>query len=115
MDIEIVEQKHNPLLGRREVRFRVSHQGEKTPTRDAIREKLAAQLNSKKGNVVIDAMNSAFGRSSTRGYARIYDTQEVLAKNEPHYLLKRNKLEELKPKKEKKEAAPAAKAAPKKR
>jgi small subunit ribosomal protein S24e len=117
MDIEIIEQKQNPLLSRREVRFQVHHTGEKTPTRDSIREKLAAALNSKKGNIVVDAMNSAFGRSSTRGYARIYDTQEVLAKNEPHYLLKRNKLEELKPKKVKKEAAPAAaaKGTPKKR
>ena len=115
MDIEIIEQKQNPLLSRREVRFSVHHQGEKTPTRDSIREKLAAQLNSKKGNVVVDSMASAFGKSATRGYARIYDSQEALAKNEPHYLLKRNKLEELRPKKEKKEAAPAAKAAPKKR
>lgn len=115
MDIEIVEQKQNPLLGRREVRFRVQHMGEKTPTRDAIREKLAAQLNSKKGNVVVDSMNSAFGRSTTQGYARVYDAQEGIAKNEPFHLLKRNKLEELRPKKVKKEAAPAAKAAPKKK
>lgn len=117
MDIEIVEKKHNPLLSRWEVRFQVQHQGEKTPTRDAIREKLAAQLNGKKGNVVVDSMSSAFGRSSTRGYARVYDDQKALAANEPHYLLKRNKLEELKPKRAKKEEAPAAaaKAAPKKK
>lgn len=109
MDIEIKDQKHNPLLSRREVRFTVHHQGEKTPTRDAIREKLAAQLNSKKSLVVVDNMASAFGRSSTNGYARIYDATEGIAKNEPFYLLKRNKLEEVRPKKEKKEAAPAAK------
>lgn len=109
MDIEITEKKHNPLLSRWEVRFLVHHTGEKTPTRDTMREKIAGSLNSKKGNVVVDSMASAFGRSSTRGYARVYDTQEHLAKNEPHYLLKRNKLEELKPKKAKKEAAPAAK------
>jgi ribosomal protein S24E len=115
MDIEIKEQKHNPLLARREVRFAVHHQGEKTPTRDAIREKLAAQLNSKKGLVVVDSMNSAFGRSATTGYARVYDATEGIAKNEPYYLLKRNKLEEVRPKKVKKEAAPAAKAAPKKK
>lgn len=115
MDIEIIEQKKNPLLARTEVRFQLHHMGEKTPTRDAVREKLAAQLNSKKGNVVVDSMASAFGKSSTRGYARIYDQQEALAKNEPHYILKRNKLEELKPKKEKKVEAPAAKGAPKKK
>jgi small subunit ribosomal protein S24e len=109
MDIEIIEQKKNPLLARTEVRFALHHMGEKTPTRDAVREKLAAQLNSKKGLVVVDSMHSAFGRSSTRGYARVYDAQEAIAKNEPHFLLKRNKLEDLKPKKAKKEAAPAAK------
>jgi small subunit ribosomal protein S24e len=116
MDIEIAEKKHNPLLARDEVRFLVQHPNEKTPTRDSIREKLAAQLNAKKGNIVVDSMNSVFGKGTTRGYARIYADQAVLAKNEPHYLLKRNKLEELKPKKEKKaaEAAPAKKAAAKK-
>ena len=106
MDIEIKEQKHNPLLSRREVRFVVHHTNEKTPSRDAIREKLAAQLNSKKSLVVVDSMASAFGKGMTNGYARLYDAPEAIGKNEPHYLLKRNKLEELKPKK--KEAAPAA-------
>lgn len=115
MDIEIVEKKQNPLLSRWEVRFQVQHQGEKTPTRDSMREKIAATVGGKKGNVVIDSMASAFGRGATRGYARVYDTPEALAKNEPHYILKRNKLEELKPKKVKKEAPVAAKAAPKKR
>mgnify|MGYP003301118203 CR=1 FL=1 len=116
MDIEISEKKQNPLLGRWEVRFVVQHPNEKTPTRDSIREKLASQLNGKKGNVVVDSMNSVFGKGMTKGYARVYDAPEMLAKNEPHYILKRNKLEELKPKKVKKEAAPAAaKAAPKAR
>jgi len=117
MDIEIVEKKQNPLLGRWEVRFVVHHTNEKTPTRDQIREKLAGNLNSKKGLVVVDSMNSAFGRASTRGYARIYDTPETLGKTEPAHLLKRNKLEELKPKKKERTEAPAAakKAAPKKR
>lgn len=115
MDIEISEKKQNPLLGRTEVRFVVHHTNEKTPSRDQIREKLAGQMNSKKGLIVVDSMASAFGRSQTRGYARVYDTPEAIGKNEPLYLLKRNKLEELKPKKKERTAAPAAKAAPKKR
>ena len=117
MDIEISEKKQNPLLARWEVRFVVQHPNEKTPSRDQIREKLAGQLNAKKANVVVHNMNSVFGKGTTKGYARVYDAPEQLAKNEPHYLLKRNKLEELKPKKEKKEAAPAAAkgAAPKKK
>jgi small subunit ribosomal protein S24e len=110
MDIEITEKKQNPLLSRWEVRFVVHHTNEKTPTRDQIREKLAGNLNSKKGLVVVDHMNSAFGRSLTKGYARVYESPEVLGNTEPAHLLKRNKLEELKPKKkERTEAAPAAK------
>lgn len=109
MDIEISEKKQNPLLSRWEVRFVVHHPNEKTPNRDTIREKLAGSLNSKKSLVVVDSMASAFGKGLTKGYARVYDTPEAIGKNEPLYLLKRNKLEELKPKKkERTEAAPAA-------
>lgn len=117
MDIEIKDKKQNPLLSRWEVRFVLHHPNEKTPTRDAIREKLAGQLGSKKSLVVVDNMTSAFGKAQTSGYARVYDTPEAIGKNEPLYLLKRNKLEELKPKKKENTAAaaPAAKAAPKKR
>ena len=118
MDIEISDKKHNPLLSRWEVRFVVHHQGEKTPSRDQIREKLAGQLNSKKGLIVVDSMASAYGKGSTKGYVRVYDTPEVLGNTEPIHLLKRNKLEELKPKKKERTEAPAAdkkKAAPKAR
>ena len=118
MDIEISEKKQNPLLSRVEVRFVVHHTNEKTPTRDQIREKLAGQLNSKKGLIVVDSMASAFGKSLTKGYARVYDNPEVLGKTEPDHLLKRNKLEDLKPKRKERTAAPAAaakKGAPKKR
>lgn len=116
MDIEIIERKQNPLLSRTEVRFVVHHTNEKTPSRDQIREKLAGQVNGKKGLIVVDNMASAFGKSMTRGYARVYESPEVLGATEPTYLLKRNKLEDLKPKKKERTEAPAAKkAAPKKR
>jgi small subunit ribosomal protein S24e len=117
MDIEIIEKKQNPLLSRTEVRFVVHHANEKTPTRDQIREKLAGQINGKKGLIVVDSMASAFGKGQTRGYARMYDNPEVLGKTEPAHLLKRNKLEDLKPKRKERAEAPAAakKAAPKKR
>lgn len=108
MDIEIKEQKQNPLLSRTEVRFVAHHQGEQTPTRDQIREKVAGLVNSKKGLVVVDHMNSVFGKGQTHGYARAYDNPEVLGKTEPAHLLKRNKLEDLKPKK-KTPQAPAGK------
>lgn len=104
MDINIVEQKKNPLLSRVEVRFTVSHLNAQTPSRDQIREQLAAKLGSKKGLVVVDSMNSVFGKSETKGYARLYETPEAIGQNEPDHLLKRNKLEDTKPKKKAPEA-----------
>ena len=109
MDIEIQEKKQNPLLARTEVRFVAHHQGEQTPTRDAIREKVAALVNSKKSLTVVDHMNSVFGKGQTHGYARVYENPETLGKVEPIHLLKRNKLEDLKPKKKVPQAAPAGK------
>ena len=113
MDIEISEKKANALLGRTEVKFRISHLGEATPTRENVREKLAGLLGAKKGLIVVDEMHSSFGKGETRGYARVYENQETIGKSEPLHLLKRNKLEELAPK-ERKTSAPAAKAGGKK-
>ncbi len=116
MEIEIVQRKENALLGRQEVKFRITHLAEATPTRDAVREKLAGLTGAKKGLIVVDEMHSTFGKGETEGYARVYATIDALSKSEPLFLLKRNKLEEHAPKK-RKESAPAAgaKAAPKKR
>ena len=107
MDIEISEQKQNPLLDRTEVRFVAHHANEKTPSRDQIREKLAVQLGSKKSLVVVDSMNSVFGKGATRGYARVYATPDAIGKHEPDYILKRNKLEGLKTKEGAGEEKPA--------
>lgn len=97
MDIEIQNKKDNPLLERTEVRFLAHHANAQTPSRDQMREKLAAELGSKKSLVVVDNMVSEFGRQVTRGYARVYASPEAIARHERSYLLKRNKLEDLKP------------------
>ncbi|HWG90375.1 MAG TPA: 30S ribosomal protein S24e [Candidatus Thermoplasmatota archaeon] len=116
MEIEIVSRKDNPLLGRTEVEFKVLHDKEATPKRDAVREKLAANLNSKKGLVVVDMMTSVFGRAVTKGYAKVYAAEEKLISLERHHVMKRNNLEDKIPKARKAKGGNApAKAAPKKR
>ncbi|HVL49593.1 MAG TPA: 30S ribosomal protein S24e [Candidatus Thermoplasmatota archaeon] len=118
MDIEIVGKKENALIGRTEVQFRILHTGAQTPKREDVRDKLAAILNAKKQNIVVDNMESTFGHGETTGYAKVYPSVEALSKVEPLHLLKRNKLEEHAPKKRKEsQPAPAAKkaAAPRKK
>lgn len=113
MEIEIVSKKDNPLLGRVEVEFKVAHDKEQTPKREAVREKLAAQLNSKKSLIVVDEMGSVFGRAVTKGYAKIYENNEKLSKLERAYTLKRNNLADQIPKARKPRGTGAATAAKK--
>lgn len=96
MELKILEKRNNPLLHRVEVRFEVIHPKEKTPTRDDIRNMLAANLNADKKRVILDSMYTKFGTPRTTGYAKIYETVEHAMRIEPEYILLRNKLIEKK-------------------
>lgn len=89
MDIKVLEQKNNPLLQRREVRFSVSH-NLGTPSRDEIKASIAAHLNSKPELVIIERMRSQFGKRETHGYAKIYETAERLKSVETAHIIQRN-------------------------
>lgn len=112
-DIEIILKRENVLLKRTEVTFRLTHPKEKTPQRDAIRDKIAAHVGGKKEGIIIDNVRSRFGAAVSVGYAKIYESADAAKKMEPQFLLKRHGLAEEK----KKAAAPAesAKKAPEKR
>ena len=111
-DLEIIDKRDNVLLKRTEVHFRLVHKKEKTPQREAIRDKIAAQVGGKKEGVIIEHMRSRYGTAQTIGYAKIYESADAAKKTEPPYLLVRHGLAE---KKAKTAAAPAAKAPEKKK
>ena len=92
MNINIVEKKENPLLERLEVSFEIEHPGEKTPTRDSVKAKLVDLLKANKESVVVDNMNSDFGRMRTSGYAKVYNTPEAAQRIEREHILARNRL-----------------------
>lgn len=106
MEIEIVSKRENELLDRTEVKFKALHPKEGTPQREAVREKLAAMLKAPKDRVVVDAMESEFGKMETVGYAKVYKTKEAALKYEREHVLVRNKLKERV--KAEKKAAPGA-------
>ncbi len=111
MEIEIVDKVENEVLDRTEVTFKAVHPKEGTPQREAVREKLSALLKAPKERVIVDSMNSEFGKMETMGYAKVYKTKEAAMKFEREHVLVRNKLKE-KAKVEKKAAAPKPAAAP---
>jgi ribosomal protein S24E len=102
MEIEIISKKENPLVGRLEVNFKVSHPKEITPDRKHIREEIASLLKIKKDRIVIDNMKPEFGKPETIGYAKIYKNKDDALQMETNAVLKRNALLEEK-KEEKKE------------
>ena len=89
MDIQVIDEKNNPILNRREIVFKVIHD-ESTPTRKSVVEKLAATQNSKVGLVYVDSLKTEFGKRETIGYAKIYETAERAKQVERSHIVERN-------------------------
>ncbi len=93
MEIEILEDRKNPLLHRREVRFKVIHEGA-TPSRAEVREKLIALLSADKNAFVVEKIESSFGSRVSEGFAKVYDSKEAMLNIEAEHLLRKNFSEE---------------------
>jgi small subunit ribosomal protein S24e len=89
LDIQVIEEKTNPMLNRREVVFKVIHD-ESTPSRKSVVERLAATLNSKPGLVFVDGLRTEFGKRETFGYAKIYESAERAKQVERPHIMERN-------------------------
>jgi small subunit ribosomal protein S24e len=89
LDIQIIEEKNNPLLNRREVVFKVTHDAA-TPSRKNIVDRIAATMNSKEGLVIVDNLKTEFGKRETIGYAKIYETEERAKQVERPHITERN-------------------------
>jgi len=96
MELKILERRENPLLHRVEIKFEIVHPKDKTPTREDVRNLLAANLNAEKKRVILDRMHTTFGEPRTQGVAKIYESVDHAMKIEPEYVLLRNKLIEKK-------------------
>jgi small subunit ribosomal protein S24e len=101
MKMEITEKRSNPLQKRTEVYFTIDHTGECTPGRNAVAEEVAKQMKSKRECVVVNNVDSIYGKGISNGYAKVYDNKAAALEFDKEYLLKRNGIEAEKP------AAPA--------
>lgn len=91
MEVKIVSEKKNPLLKRREVRFRIEHgQLGKTPQRLDVRKAIAAELKIGEDVVFVKKMQTKTGTRTAVGVANVYETAEQARFIEPEYIIKRN-------------------------
>ncbi|MGC9444470.1 MAG: 30S ribosomal protein S24e [Candidatus Methanospirareceae archaeon] len=89
MEIEIVEKKDNQLLKRKEIFFKLKHEGA-SPSRAEARSTLIKALTCSSHLLVIDRMNTEYGKRETVGYAKLYENEERLNEIERKHILTRN-------------------------
>ena len=114
MELTITQRRENPLLERTEVYFTIAHEGSGTPQRSEIRKAVAGALGGQSGIVILDWARAEFGRTATRGYAKVYKAKERAMELETSPILIRNGLREAVRKAEAPAAAPPPPSPPKK-
>ena len=90
MEINVNEKIENPLLNRTEIQFDCTYQGEATPTVLDVKNRLVATLNVDKNLLVVHNLKPSYGEGKAIGYAKLYDTEENLAKIERDHVLEKN-------------------------
>ena len=87
MELQIIKDKTNPLLKRREVSLKIQNKG--TPSRTEVKNKLAALANSKPELIVVEHLDTTFGNQEVLGAASIYETEERLKQLAHQHLVAR--------------------------
>ena len=90
LNIEILEEKKNPLIDRTELSFRIENFGMSTPNRVEIKKKIAAMQGSNEKLTIIKNLKTHFGASHTIGKAYIYENSTDLIYFEPFHIQVRN-------------------------
>ncbi len=90
LNIEITEEKKNPLVDRLELTFRVDHFGAGTPNRLEVKKKIAAMQGSDEKLAILIKLGTRFGNSSTQGVAYIYENSKDLQFFAPFHIQVRN-------------------------
>jgi small subunit ribosomal protein S24e len=102
MEVNIVSQKENPLLKRKEIRFDVRHIAGATPHRLEVRKAVADALKSNVDLIFVKKFETRPGTQTAVGVANLYDSAEQAKLIEPDYVIKRNVPPLEKPKEEEK-------------
>lgn len=90
MKIEILSEKENKPLARKEIAFKIDHAGASTPSREDIRAKLVAQFDADASAVVVSTLNTHYGIGVTEGSMHIYSDPEQMKRIALDHMVKRH-------------------------
>jgi len=110
MSFEVVEEKTNPVVGRKEAKLLVHHQGAGTPDRLTVRKLASDHFKTAFDRVFVKSIATRTGGSSALCAVEIYDDASGAKKFVPAYIKNRNlpKAERVSKQKKPEEAKPAA-------
>jgi ribosomal protein S24E len=113
LSFEILEEHVNPMLGRREAKLLVHHEGQGTPDRITVRKLASEHFKTNFESVFVRSISTRTGGSSALCSVEVYENKENAEKFVPAYLKNRNlpKAQRVTRKKRAEDAAPAAPAA----
>jgi len=89
MKIEVLEEKDNPLLYRKEIVAKIVHD-DSTPSRDDVRSKAIAKLKAKKDIFILDSIKTRFGARESIAHIRIYGSKDKVLEIESEHVLRKN-------------------------
>ena len=90
MSVEIVSEHVNPLLGRKEAKLIVHHEGSGTPDRLAVRKIASDHFNTQQDKVFVRSVQTRTGGSSAVCQVEIYGDSKLADEIVPAYIKNRN-------------------------
>ncbi len=84
MKIDIIEEKENKNLERKEVKAKIT-EFDKTPSRKEILKMISANIGADENKIIIDNIKQEFGKKTAMAYVKIYKNMEAIKKYEKEY------------------------------
>ncbi|PSH01747.1 MAG: hypothetical protein BRC27_01055 [Nanohaloarchaea archaeon SW_10_44_10] len=77
MEAEINSIRHNPLLERNEIEVNLEHEGESTPSKEDVKDRIAAEEDIDPEEIEVVNVKSAFGRQKSTAYLKVFETLDL--------------------------------------
>lgn len=90
MEVKIIEERYNPLLGRRELKFQVDHKGRATPVKFEVRKHIAAMLNVDLDLAYIVSYKTKTSTNVAEGICHVYEDRYYVERLVPKHIYRKN-------------------------
>ncbi|MEM5797897.1 MAG: hypothetical protein QXP39_00620 [Candidatus Aenigmatarchaeota archaeon] len=92
MKLEVVQERDNPILKRKELLLNIEHTGKATPTRVELLPVIAKQVNVDEKHIIIDYIRTSTGTNNSLVKVQIYQNIENIPREKTMKMAKRTKV-----------------------